>query len=288
MRTLALVCLLFFVAGPVWCQDEEIVASDGPRAEFEKLSKSYDEQMQAFWAGFQELKTDEERQKYYEAKYPKPDAIALKMMALAKANAGKPVGFDAIFWAVNNRVQGEAKKAALDMLGSHYLDEPRLGKMMGSLAMDPSKATGTFLESAMTKSTNREVKGAAHFHYAKHLLNRVTMANYLKGMKGDELKSFVTYFGPEAVAELEKVDAATTGAEAEKLLDTVVAEYADLDSGRRGQTMGEVAKRDLFELRNLSIGKVAPEIKGEDIDGKVFALTEYRGKVIFLDFWGDW
>jgi len=44
----------------------------------------------------------------------------------------------------------------------------------------------------------------------------------------------------------------------------------------------------LFELRNLGIGKTAPEIEGEDVDGKKFKLSDYRGKVVVLDFWGDW
>ncbi len=38
----------------------------------------------------------------------------------------------------------------------------------------------------------------------------------------------------------------------------------------------------------LSIGKVAPEIEAEDIDGVKFKLSDYRGKVVVLDFWGDW
>jgi hypothetical protein len=35
-------------------------------------------------------------------------------------------------------------------------------------------------------------------------------------------------------------------------------------------------------------GTPAPEIVGEDIDGVPFRLSEYRGKVVVLDFWGDW
>jgi len=38
----------------------------------------------------------------------------------------------------------------------------------------------------------------------------------------------------------------------------------------------------------FEVGNLAPEIIGEDIDGKKFKLSDYRGKVVVLDFWGDW
>jgi cytochrome oxidase Cu insertion factor (SCO1/SenC/PrrC family) len=36
------------------------------------------------------------------------------------------------------------------------------------------------------------------------------------------------------------------------------------------------------------VGNLAPEIQGEDLDGVKFKLSDYRGKVVVLDFWGDW
>jgi len=39
---------------------------------------------------------------------------------------------------------------------------------------------------------------------------------------------------------------------------------------------------------DLAIGKLAPEISGVDVDGRKFKLSDYRGKVVVLDFWGDW
>ena len=46
--------------------------------------------------------------------------------------------------------------------------------------------------------------------------------------------------------------------------------------------------RTPVKQHNLSIGKEAPEIEGEDIDGNKFKLSDYRGKVVVLDFWGHW
>jgi hypothetical protein len=36
------------------------------------------------------------------------------------------------------------------------------------------------------------------------------------------------------------------------------------------------------------VGQTVPEIEGEDIDGQRFKLSDYRGKVVVLDFWGNW
>ncbi len=37
-----------------------------------------------------------------------------------------------------------------------------------------------------------------------------------------------------------------------------------------------------------SIGEKIKDIIGEDVEGEEFSLSDYEGKVIMLDFWGDW
>lgn len=65
------------------------------------------------------------------------------------------------------------------------------------------------------------------------------------------------------------------------VLRRVAEDYADLDQGRRAGSY-------VFELENLQIGMVAPEIEGADVDGNPMKLTDFRGKVVVLDFWGFW
>ena len=38
----------------------------------------------------------------------------------------------------------------------------------------------------------------------------------------------------------------------------------------------------------LEVGKTAPEIVGKDVNGKPMKLADYRGKVVVIDFFGDW
>ena len=42
------------------------------------------------------------------------------------------------------------------------------------------------------------------------------------------------------------------------------------------------------EATRLEPGLPAPDIEGEDLDGVPFKLSDFRGKVVLLDFWGDW
>ena len=41
-------------------------------------------------------------------------------------------------------------------------------------------------------------------------------------------------------------------------------------------------------VAGFEIGNIAPEIEGDDLEGEPFRLSDYRGKVVVVDFWGDW
>jgi hypothetical protein len=44
----------------------------------------------------------------------------------------------------------------------------------------------------------------------------------------------------------------------------------------------------LFRLEHLRVGKPFPEIEGQDATGASFKLSDYRGKVRVIEFWGLW
>ncbi len=72
----------------------------------------------------------------------------------------------------------------------------------------------------------------------------------------------------------------------DKILQKQISKHPDLRIGRRDLT--GYAKQKLYMSQHLRVGKVAPEVEGEDADGKKFKLSDYRGKVVFFNFWGDW
>lgn len=56
----------------------------------------------------------------------------------------------------------------------------------------------------------------------------------------------------------------------------------------RSPKFAEPAARAKYMVSALSVGKVAPEISGRDLDSVQFSLSDYRGKVVVLMFSGDW
>ncbi|NIR46976.1 TlpA family protein disulfide reductase [candidate division KSB1 bacterium] len=54
------------------------------------------------------------------------------------------------------------------------------------------------------------------------------------------------------------------------------------------QPYAHYARGQLREIAHLHIGAVAPNIEGKDLDGMPFKLSDYRGRVVVLNFWGAW
>lgn len=61
--------------------------------------------------------------------------------------------------------------------------------------------------------------------------------------------------------------------------------YKLLSGGKKGNSRPDV--QWAAEGRPV-VGQQAPDILGEDLDGKPFKLSDYAGKVILLDFWAHW
>ena len=106
----------------------------------------------------------------------------------------------------------------------------------------------------------------------------------------DSVKASATYslqaLLNKQVKTLEGKDAETMTAEIESLRETLMKQYPEaVDSS--GITFVARVKARMY-ARNLDIGKMVPDIVGSDLDGVEFKLSDYKGKVVLLDFWGDW
>src|SRR5262249_28426492 len=153
------------------------------------------------------------------------------------------------------------------LVGEKYaaqLKPERLTQLCQRLGYDRGVGAEALLRALLEKDQRRGAEGAACHGLAKTLKNRA-----------------------EAKPEAEAADAAKTRQQSEQTFDLAIKKYAELKMPFRG-TVGDQAKRELFELQHLAVGMEAPDIEGEDADGKHFKLSDYRGKVVLLDFWGNW
>ena len=190
---------------------------------------------------------------YYYANLPKlQKQCGADLNAVVAANADNPANFDAIMWITMNMAGSEAGTKAMDTLFEKYIDNEKMVNLCTVLAPGrmPVKNADAKLEQLIEESPHKAVRASATMALAKNVK--------------DETR-------------------------AEELYESLIANYGDLTSPMtRGKTFKEAADNALFQLKYLSIGKIAPDIEGEDLDGVAFKLSDYRGKVVVLDFWGDW
>ncbi len=218
------------------------------------LEKKFTEQMAAFQEAYRAAETDEDR-RVLNGDRPNYADFADEFITIAKEDPASDAGFDASVWVLSRARYTPAAGEAVKILMKHHADREGLERVCQSLAYSQSDDAQTLMEYLSDKSPHRNVRGQATFCLAQNIVNR---------SRGDEEQQ----------------------AKAEKLFVRVVEQYGDLTS--RGGTLADAANGSLFEIRNLAIGKVAPEVEGQDVDGVDFKLTDYRGKVVVIDFWGDW
>jgi hypothetical protein len=264
-------------------------AASAARVEkLEALRKEQADALSAYRALFRDAKTKEDQEKIAEAnKEPDASKWATGYWALVDENPTDSVALDALTWLYQESPDKDDKDRALSLILKDHIASPKLGVFCDRFANDPS-APDDFLEQALAKNPNRDVQGHALYALAMRGQRSIDIVRTIKeqGADSSELKGMKAWLGEEHFAALAKLDVAAAQAATEKLLERVVAEYADVKYN--SSTLGAAAKNDLHEMRDLSVGKVAPDIAAEDIHGTAFKLSDYRGKVVLLDFWGNW
>lgn len=148
-------------------------------------------------------------------------------------------------------MQGEAAS----LLVKNFGDSEKLGSLAMSMASRfrgaPSPQIIQFLRDVLDNSTNDNVSGPVTYALGKML------------MVGSDTKD-----------------------EGIKLLKSIPKKFAKVKVGR--SSLADMVAGEIFELEHLQIGMDVPDIEGEDVDGVEFKLSDYKGKVIVIDFWGDW
>jgi hypothetical protein len=265
MRRLMLLAVpLLMLAPGLRAQDEkEKPKADKPGTPAEQvkaLETEFEKALKALGEAVGKVTTLEQRQKLVaDFKKDTVGSYTTRFLEIAEKNPKDSASFDALKWIVENMARGIMPPKAqvektVELLQGH-LNHEEIGSVLEMLAATNSSAGEKLLRAVMEKSPNRKIKAEATMKLAQLLKDRAESM-------------------PDQSAPLYK--------EATELFDKVINSYADVEG------LAEAAKSSRFEILHLAIGKVAPDIEGEDGDGKKFKLSDYRGKVVVLDFWAEW
>lgn len=183
------------------------------------------------------------------------DVEAMTVLDLVAGNLKEEGVNQVIEWVIENGYAQERKKVG-DLIWSLPKNDQLMVKYVQTLSFYGERKQ---LEAVIKKLPNGNVNQKARFRLA--LL----------------------------VAEDAQRDLTLTDTQRAKENQTVVS---ILDKLRKEDDLDELLQRWIKDLRykvtHLVVGCEAPEIEGLDQDGKKFRLSDYRGKVVLLPFWGIW
>lgn len=234
---------------------------------WEKLQSDFKAAMDEYTAPVRAAKNREDAAKARAAldpaKHPAKDFLT-KLQEFSKANKGSSEAAESLIMTMSVARQvppakaGEKPdlapaKAAFDELLADYADS----KAMEQYASVLPRMAPTFggdpraaVETVLKKTKSDEVRAGA----------MMGLADFLSAKKGasDEDKAFAAdYF-----AQIETKYAAT----------------------QAGKTV--IGKK--WARENLAVGKPCPDEESVDENGAKFKISDYKGKVVVLDFWGIW
>lgn len=258
---------------------------------FAVIQKEYEDASKAWMASYRAAsKSGADRETISKLRADRPNAKAYvgRIRAIVMADAsGEDAGAAAAWMITRGRAGGADLGFALGVLSEHHMGSDHATGVMSSLSRNPAPAVTAFLEKAV-KSADGDGLAMALMSSAEQLKSASNTARRLAAGAEADLTRYTGLYGKEAVDVLRSADADAMEQRSLKLYDRILADEALSAVEYRRKTLGDAAKGAIFELRNLSIGKVAPDIIGEDLDGTPMKLSDYRGKVVVIDFWGDW
>lgn len=229
--------------------------TESTEAMYASIEADYNSEMKEFREAFESAKPSEKR-KVYSEQFPDMNEFSDRFMELAEKHPKSDVAAMSLGWVVSNVRSGDANAKATELLFENHMDSKEIASACFPLARSEDPAAQERLEMLVKKSPHDVVKGAA----------TLCLATRLKSLS-------------EQDDSIEQSDYLA-------MFKTVVDDYGDIEFN--GTKLSKDAAVAIFEIENLSIGSEAPDIQAEDLDGVVFKLSDYRGKVVVLDFWGHW
>jgi len=260
---------------------EDARLGEEARAVVSRYAKDYDEYVKAL----RQSRTSEQRDQA-EEKRPEPVPDAARLVSWAEWNPKEPAAVDLLVTVVRHgRFTADAQTAA-GILSRDHLDLH--GDPFDQTAMQvqvwPMPVAERWLRAYLDKSPDRKTRARACLQlalYKKWLLERA-----IEEMDAGWVGELEKNFGKGSTDYLKDLDADRLSDDAITLLERLIGEFGDVEWA--GTRLADAARPNHLELTKLAVGKTAPEIEADDLDGAPFQLSQYRGKVVVLTFWATW
>ncbi len=264
-RAIIVTALLLFVAG---CNTTEPETEVAKQPTFDSIDAQFEQSFESALSRTEKTKIVEQ--------------FANDMLDFARSNPDGDDSIAAYEWVARKMAGSSLGLEALEILIDRDPNQKKLIEIAGAAARSyPSRKTKDLLLKLIENSELPEVKGITAINYVKfyetvdRFKSLVDVDSIAEKLTADDIEFVKEEFKPELREQLIE------------LLDETIAKYGDVEYGANGPVSKE-ANELLFKLSNLWPGAPAMEIEAEDLDGVSFKLSDYRGKVVLLDFWGDW
>lgn len=190
------------------------------------------------------------------------DSFTDRFLALAAEYPGTSEGRQALEFVLTQSTQSEARDKAMTAFLEHHGDDTEALTGLARTMLRASGATSAVRQLMAHAGLDADGKAIATYALAMQLKHDAEEA------ESDKARAKAS---AECIALLEACKA-----------------FDEVEMYPGYKTIAVAASGELYEMQHLQIGMVAPDIEGEDLDGIDFKLSDYRGKVVMLDFWGDW
>lgn len=261
-------------------------AKDDAATAFADLRREYDDAVQAYLKASDAAKSAEDKQKAYQDKFPHARLYAPRYFDLARKHP--TVAVDALAWVVNHPVESSAREAglrgqALQLLLDGHAGDDRVGKLCTGLVHTIDPDSEAFLRSIIEKSPTPGVQARACATLAHNLKYRARIVRLLAD-DADMRAQYEKTFAKPILDGLRARKADDLVADSRKRFEQVQAKFGDVKHPTHG-TLAKLAEAHLESLKSpVALDQPAPEISGVDFDGKPMRLSDYKGRVVLLDF----
>lgn len=217
-------------------------------------------------------------------------AAASEILPLVEPAVAEEAAVEDLIWIAHRDWDSACGIRAVELLKDHHLLRPKtleFARRMDSVCMPQFEALlkAQFEAAELPDDEKPRVLRSL----AATIQQRGELIAAIQRKSEAELARIEEFRGKTLVETLRNGDVIEAEREAIRLYSLLADEFGNMPR-RTGQpgTYGDLARAAIFEIENLGVGKVAPELEGEDLDGVKFRLSDYRGKVVLLSFWASW